>query len=364
MVVNNLELLFFRNYNSFSSSFSPGINFIYGRNGQGKTNLIESLYLLTHLKSFRTAHIDELESFGKDYSFIRSKLTKQGISHDIEVGLQKNQKRVFLDGKKVAYSSDYIKNFFSILFSPDQLVFFKEYPLERRNFFDRILVLLDQQYFKYVKDFNKIKKQKGSLLRQGIRNEVSVWNKLLAGLIPKISNARSNLVQKINVQLSDIFKRLTQRNEHLEIHFQSDMEKRTNLDETCVFSFLEEKAESEIEKGVLIYGPHKDRFWMTLAGKDDKTSFSQGEFRIAFLALQFGVNQLIKETLGFNPIILLDDISSELDRSVIRESIDFINHLDNQVFITSTEIPVDLHCKGNAYLIDEGKLVKEHLLTQ
>lgn len=355
MVVTYLELLFFRNYQSFSSQFSPGINFIYGRNGQGKTNLIESLYVLTHLKSFRTSHISELENFEKDASFIKANLLKQSVYHEVKINLEKNQKKVHLDGKKIGYTSDYIKNFFSILFSPDQLVFFKEYPLERRNFFDRVLLLGEPGYFNLIKDFNKIKKQKGILLRQKLSKNIAVWNKLLASLVPKITQSREDLVDRINVILGELFRSLTGRKEKLTLHYQSDLEKKTDLNESSIFEFLQEKLDSEMEKGFLNYGPHKDRFWMSLNEKKDKLSFSQGEHRITFLTLQFAVNIFVKETLGFNPIILLDDVFSELDSAVLENTMKYINQIQNQVFITSTEIPSMLSSNDNTILIEKGQ---------
>ncbi len=361
MVIKTLELLFFRNYDSFSTQFSPGINFIHGRNGQGKTNLIESLYVLTHLKSFRTSHLTELEMFTKDASSIRANLTKQGVSHLVEIDLKKNQKKVRLDGKNIGYTSDYIKNFFSILFSPDQLVFFKEYPLERRNFIDRVLVLVDRNYFQLVKDFNRIKKQKSSLLRQKAVKDVAVWNQMLSGLIPRIAGARNDFVKDINDILPGIFSHLTGRENILEFHYQGDLDKRTEREESKIYSFLQEKLDMEIEKGHLCFGPHKDQFWLTLDGQRDKQSFSQGEYRITFLALQFSINQLIKEKLGFNPVILLDDIFSELDTGVYNKTIEYIDKRDNQVFITSTEIPSLAMEKGSSYKISKGRVESNSL---
>jgi DNA replication and repair protein RecF len=301
--------------------------------------------------------------FTKDASSIRANLTKQGVSHNVEIDLKKNQKKVILDEKKIGYTSDYIKNFFSILFSPDQLVFFKEYPLERRNFIDRVLVLIDRSYFQLVKDFNRIKKQKGHLLRQGDVEHIAVWNQMLSALIPRISDVRDGFVQSINKVLTGIFSDLTGREEKLELHYQGDLDSKSDRSKDSILLFLQEKLNTEIEKGYLCYGPHKDQFWLTLDGRKDKQSFSQGEYRITFLALQFSINQLIKEELGFNPIILLDDIFSELDAGVYSKTIDYISQRDNQVFITSTEIPSVLKDKGSTYKISQGKLENDSVYS-
>jgi DNA replication and repair protein RecF len=354
MVIKSLELAFFRNYETFSSKFSPGINFIHGRNGQGKTNLIESLYVITHLKSFRTAHLNELNTYSKDASSIKAILTKQNVSHEIDIDLKKNRKKVYLDKKVVGYTSEYIKDYFSILFAPDQLVFFKEYPLERRNFFDRVLVLIDRNYFNLIKDFNKIKKQKGILLRLGRAEEITVWNQLLAENIPKITEARRWLVEKVNVILTGIFSELTGRDDKLELWYKGHLENKECTDEAGVYAFLQEKLGVELKKGFPCYGPHKDQFWMTLNGKKDKQNFSQGENRITFLSLQFAINAIVADLLGFNPVILLDDIFSELDGAVFKKTIDYIYQKDNQVFITSTDIPPEYKNRGSIYCIENG----------
>ncbi len=357
MVIKSLELSFFRNYRTFFTNFSPGINFIHGRNGQGKTNLIESLYVVTHLKSFRTSHINELNTYTKDVSSIRATLSKQKVSHEIDIELKKNRKKVYLDQKIVSYTSDYIKDFFSILFSPDQLIFFKEYPLERRNFFDRVLVLIDRNYFNLIKDFNKIKRQKGVLLRQGRIKEVPVWNQLLAESIPGIVEARNLLVAEINSALTDVFAELTGRDDELKLYYKGHLEGKTDIDEISINRFLEEKLDYEQKKGFPCYGPHKDQFWMTLDEKKDKQTFSQGEHRITFLALQFTLNAIIASQLGFYPIILLDDIFSELDKGVFERTIDYIYQKNNQVFVTSTAIPPEFEEKGDVYMIEDGAIV-------
>ncbi len=357
MVINSLELKNYRNYDTFLINFCPGINFIYGKNGQGKTNLIESLYFITHLKSFRTSRIKELSSFSKDSSVICSNLSKQEVKHDVRITLQNNLKKVALDQKQVKFTSEYIKNFFSILFSPDQLTFFKEYPLERRNFFDRVLLLLNQNYFKKIKDFNRIKKQKSSLLRQGNAKDVGIWNQMLASLIPQIAKYRRDLVKKIDQLLPDIFSQLTGRNEKLEVWFKSDLENVCGENEVEIFSFLQKKLDTELAKRFLCYGPHKDGYWMTMDGNKDKHIFSQGEYRISFIALQLAINDIISEELGFNPVILLDDIFSELDQDVYHKTIEYINQKKNQVFITSTCIPFEFEEMGESFQISRGSLV-------
>ncbi len=357
MVIQSLKLIDFRNYENIDVEFNSGINFIYGKNGQGKTNLIESLYLITHLKSFRTSKVSDLTSYSKKNSTVQTDLSKQNVRHDIRITLHENLKKVLHNQKIVNYTSDYIKNFLSLLFSPDQLVAYKEFPLERRNFIDRILFLIDKKYFQRIKEFNRIKKQKNVLLRSGMKKDIFVWNQLMAVVIPEIIGSRGLIVKKINLVLSEIFKALTGRDTHLKFFYGSDLENKTDVSSESILNYLTDKVDQEIGNGYCQLGPHKDNFWMTLDGKRDRQAFSQGEYRIAYLSLQLAMNKIISGMLGFKPILLLDDIFSELDETVCENTIDYITRSDNQVFMTSTAMPEKFMDIGNAIHISNGNLL-------
>ncbi len=357
MVIRSLELENYRNFERLNVEFFPGVNYIHGNNGQGKTNLIESIYFITHLKSFRTSSIKDLCIFTENSSSIKASLEKRGVSHEVNINLYQNLKRVLFDRKKIDLVSEYIKNFFSLLFAPDQLASFKEYPLERRNFFDRVLLLTDPSYFQNIKDFNRIKKQKGILLRKGDSKNIFIWNQLLAAVAPKIIKSRGSLTEQINKKVSKIFFALTGRTEKLRLNYRNDFEGRSEIDENDIQSFLSRKLETELNKGHLCYGPHKDNFWMVLDERKDRQTFSQGEYRIAFLALQLAINHTIFEYLKFNPVLLLDDVFSELDEEVCGKTIDYISQNENQVFITSTTIPKGFKKIGRSFDIYSGGIV-------
>ena len=356
MVIHSLNLVDFRNYVNIDVEFNSGINFIYGLNGQGKTNLIESLYLITHLKSFRTSKISDLNSFSKKGSTVQTGLSKQNVRHDIRITLHENLKKVLHNRKIVNYSSEYIKNFLSLLFSPDQLVAFKEFPLERRNFIDRILFLTDEKYFQKIKEFNRIKKQKNAVLRGGHRKDLYVWNKLLAAIIPDIVKVREDIVEKINTLLPDIFTALTGRKDCLQFSYGNDLKKKTEPVPESILTFLLTKVDQEIGNGHCLFGPHKDNYWMTLDGRKDRQTFSQGEYRIAYLSLQLAMNKIVTTVLGFKPILLLDDIFSELDEKVSEKTINHIVERENQVFVTSTGIPEKFLDVGTGICVSNGSL--------
>ena len=355
MVIKSLELSDFRNYAHTSVTFVPGINCLIGDNGQGKTNLIESIYFATHLKSFRTSRLRDLCSFERPSATIQLSLSKRSVTHDVRITVGDNVKKVLLDHDRIHYFSEYIRNFYSLLFAPDLLTSFKVFPLHRRNFIDRVLFLIDPDYFRNVKEYNRIKKQKGYLLKLKEKKQISVWNKLLAAIIPKMVQAREELTRKINDRLSDIFLALTGRGQKLKLSYQHNFDRKNDISEFNILSFLTSKIDVEIEKGKICYGPHRDNFFMTLDNRGDRQSFSQGEYRISFLSLQLAINEIITQRLDFNPIILLDDITSELDDKVISKTVDYISQKQNQVFITSVK-PLDSFPYGAVQRITGGAI--------
>ena len=353
MVIYSLELINFRNYTHAEVSFDPGINCIIGNNGQGKTNLVESIYFATHLKSFRTTRVKDLCTFDCSTATIQLSLEKRSVSHVVGITLDDNVKKVMLDQDNIRYFSEFIKNFYSLLFAPDLLTSFKVYPQHRRNFFDRVLFLIDPDYFQRIKEYNRIRKQKELLLRRKEKKQLKVWNQLLAGVIPNLVQAREKLSATINERLSCIFKSLTGRDQYLKLIYKNNFEGKTEISESEILSFLSSKEDLEIEKGKISFGPHKDNYFMTLDEREDKHSFSQGEYRISFLSLQLAINEIISQRLDFNPIVLLDDITSELDDEVINNTIDYISQKMNQVFITSVK-PLDSFSQGVMHQISRG----------
>ena len=358
MVIHSLELSNFRNYSKTEVSFDPGINGIIGFNGQGKTNLVESIYFATHLKSFRTTKIKDLCSFDKPSSTIRMSLEKRSVAHEVGITLDDNVKKVILDQDNIRYFSEFIKNFYSLLFAPDLLTSFKVSPLHRRNFFDRVLFLIDPDYFQRIKEYNRIRKQKGLLLRNREKKQLKIWNQLLANVIPNLIKAREELSVKINERLSAIFKALTGRDHYLKLVYHNSFEGKAEISESDILFFLSSNEDVEIEKGKIAYGPHKDNFFMTLDERMDKHSFSQGEYRISFLSLQLAINEIITQRLNFNPVVLLDDITSELDEEVINRTVDYISQKENQVFISSVK-PLDSISQGATHRISNGVICSE-----
>ena len=357
-MIKSLSLQDFRNYSELKIDFSPGLNFLFGRNGQGKTSLIEALYFSTHLKSFRVSNLQTLCSRGCESCWITADISKRDVDHQLRTTIDKGRKRAILDDRVFSYTSEFVRNFFSLLFAPDQLVLFKEYPLVRRAYFDRLLFLIDRQYCLWIKEFNRVKKQKGILLKQQKRKGLDAWNRLLSEVISKITVARRTITDKINRVLSNTLYELTGRSDKLLLGYRENIGEKVEIAPFEIYKFLWEKKEKECEIGHLHYGPHRDDYWISMGGSRDRSMLSQGEYRISFLSLQLAVNQIIIDEMKFYPILLLDDILSELDEQISLKAIECIAGKKNQVFITSASISESIAGMGSAYHIESGKIFK------
>lgn len=351
MVIRSLGLADFRNYPRLELELGEGVHFFYGSNGQGKTNLLEALYLLTHLRSYRTPRLRPLIKEEALAAKIQGQVSTRGVEHKVELELFGQAKRVLLDHKPLSLSSEYIQRFFSILFAPDQLSHFKEAPAERRSFFDRALCLLEFGYFGKLKEYERIKAQKNQLLRDKRFKELGLWNEFMAQAIPPLVQARNNLTQEINQRLEGYFKTFSNAKGPLYLGYKPDL---NFLDPKQVLLELEAKRPQEESQGFCGTGPHKDNYLMTMGPKRDRFNFSQGEYRTAFLALLFSLNQIFVERLDYRPLLLLDDLFSELDPGVSRSLVKEIEGLKNQVFITTTEVPANFAEQGRRYRVNQG----------
>ena len=355
MVIETLRLERFRNYPSLEVSFPRNPIVFVGRNGQGKTNLVEALYLLTHLRSFRSPDLDPLIQQGESQAFLQADLKKKQVGHQVKIALFKAQKRVWLDEKPLGLGTEYIRQFTSLLFSPASLNAYAQDPAEKRAFFDRNLSLLEPHYIERLKEYNHIRKNRNILLKQRDVRQLQAWDELLCQKIPPLVQAREQLVQRVNQGITHEFQQLTGRSETLTLHYKSDLQDKTPLEPASLARFFSEKRPQELESGHQQYGPQKDRFWMTLGGKKDKVMFSQGEQRTAFLALLFCMEGILKTTTGFAPVLLLDDLFSELDAQVTAKLVARLHEADRQSFTTTTQIPPSF--AGRVFEVSQGQLV-------
>ena len=355
MIISNIEVSQFRNYSRCKADFSADLNWIYGANGQGKTNLVEAVHYLCNLESFRTKKPAQLLQENKSEAVIQAQLERQKVQHQVRIKVSKKGRQVVLDHSPSHRVSEYILSFMALSFTPEDVNLFRNVPQERRKFFNRIMTFVDPVYFKNLQDYTKIIAQKNSLLRQGLTDQIQLWNEMLAGSAIKIMQQRSNFVEQINLHLHELFMELSGRSEKLTLVYKTSLNS-TNMDEKNCILQLEKSLPRDLQYGFAVLGPHRDEYHLLIDKKKDKDYFSQGEFRITNLSLKMTINLLLYERYKFYPVLILDDLFSELDEEVIQQVLQFFIKLKNQIFITSTSEPSS-SLPGKYFHIENGQLV-------
>ncbi len=334
MIINSLALNNYRNYLSEEISFSDGINILYGDNAQGKTNILEAIYMLATTKSHRTSKDKEIINFNCDEGHIKAQINKREINYRIDMHLKRNKsKGVAIDRVPVKKTSQLMGMVNVILFSPEDLDIIKDGPSERRRFVDMELCQLNKIYYSNLSSYNKILNQRNNLLKniyydKSQMDMLDVWDAQLVDYGIKIIKDRNNFINKINEIILDIHKRLTSDKELIKVVY--DM----NVTEEDFAKELILKREIDLRYQSTQVGPHRDDVSFFINDMDVKTYGSQGQQRTAALSLKLSEIELVKEIVGDNPILLLDDVMSELDTSRRDALLSSIN--DIQTIITCT----------------------------
>jgi len=338
MIIRNIEVSQFRNYGRCTTKLSPEINWIYGANGQGKTNLVEAVFYLCNLESFRTTKPSLLLQEKKAEAVLQAEVERKKVLHLVRVNITKKGRQVFLDHKPSRRVSEYIFSFMALSFTPEDVNLFRSVPQERRKFFNRIMAFNDPLYFNNIQEYSKIISQKNALLRQGKIEQIQLWNEMLAKSAVQLMKHRNSYVEQVNQHLNDIFKDISGRTETLKLIYKPSLNSADYEEKNCLQQ-LEKSLSRDLQYGFAVLGPHRDEYHLMMDGKKDRDFFSQGEFRITNLSLKMTINRLFYEEYQFYPVLIFDDLCSELDDEVIKNVFQYFLTLKNQIFITSTSEP-------------------------
>ena len=349
MIIRNLELSNFRNYCRCIAELSPGINWIYG------ANLVEALYYLCNLDSFRTRKTPHLLHEKSSEAVITAQVESKNVQHLIRVNLSNKGRQVILDNSLVRKVSEYTPTFMALALTPEDVNLFRNIPQERRKFFNRIISFNDSIYIKNFQEYSKIISEKNALLKQGNTDQIPLWNSMLARSAVKLMKQRNNFVESINNHLSDIFKDLSGRDEILKLVYKPSLI-TNNFQESEILLQLKNNLTRDLQYGFASTGPHRDEYHLILDGKKDRDYFSQGEFRITNLSLIMTINRLLFNRYSFSPVVIFDDLFSELDDEVVDSVFKYFLELKNQIFITSTSEPLKSSL-GKQFQVVEGQLV-------
>ena len=366
MILTKISLVNFRNYKKCNVKLNNQVNIFLGNNAQGKSNILESIYVLALTKSYRTNYDDVLKRKGSDSYKITGDIKVGKYFKNLSILASNNDKKVFINDTNIKKISDYISNFNVILFSPEDVETIKGTPSLRRDLLNIEISQLNQQYIKNYNEYNKLLKMRNDYLKLIYTNGISDYRYLEVltdNLIDRavyIYEERINFINRINNNISTIYKDLT-KSDSLKIIYETNIDVEKGDFKSQLKDKYMNNQNKEITSGMTLYGPHRDDFSFVINDNDAKTFGSQGQQKIAMIAFKLSEIPIFEEKTGTKPVLLLDDIFSELDKNKKNHLIEFINK-NIQVIITANDmVGISKKLLNNAkiFRIENGKIKDE-----
>lgn len=356
MKIKKLSLNDFRNYENETIEFSSGINIIYGNNGMGKTNALEAIYYFSQGRGFRGGNKEVIRTCCEEAC---TEMVFEAEDREFKGVIRFNgkQKKITVNDIELKKTSQLIGKFVCVLFTPDELNLVKGFPDIRRRFMDVSIIPMKPSYLSSLMTYNLILKQKSSLLRNEKYDMLPIFNSQLAEIGSKIIMMRQSYIEKIKKAAKDVQFEISGGSENLEISYNPSVKFGGGLEKTRE-NFLEKlnsMEESEKENKICFVGPHRDDLSFKINDKNARNFASQGQQRSVVLAMKVAQMELINEEMGEYPVLLLDDIMSELDknrRSFLTEKI-----VGKQVILTCTDLEKsDVNKFNKAICVENGKI--------
>ena len=361
MFIESIELKNYRNYGELHMDFDPGTNVLYGDNAQGKTNILEAVYVCATTKSHRGSKDREIIEFGEDESHIKMQLRKDDVPYRIDMHLKKNKtKGVAVNGIPIRRASELFGIVNVVFFSPEDLNIIKEGPAGRRRFIDLELSQFDKIYLSNLTNYNRIINQRNALLKdiynhQNLAETLDIWDMQLAEYGTRVLERRQQFIEQVNGIISDIHYRLTGGKERICLSYESGTGGRS-LEEA-----LKRNRDRDLRMKSTSVGPHRDDICF-LSGELDIRKFgSQGQQRTTALSLKLAEIELVKQMIKDTPVLLLDDVLSELDKSRQNYLLDSIHDIQTVVTCTGLDEFVNHRFSINkVFHIQDGTVAKEN----
>lgn len=371
MICREIELKNFRNIIDEKISFNDGINVIHGENAQGKTNIIEAIYIFARGKSFRAFKDRELISFGSNIAYARLVYKKKDGECELGVEIPKSPTKKYYRNKvRVEKTADIIGEFRAVLFCPSHLGIIKDSPSVRRKFLDIAISQLRPIYIKMLARYNSVLESRNSILKMQENERVNyegmldIYSEELATLCADIAQIRIEYTKKLDLYVKKYFYDMTNGKEEPRISYETnadeiDFESRERLKEKYL-GLLKANKERELKYGATLFGIHKDDLKIEINSKDSRFYSSQGQQRSLALAMKLAEGEISKDMTGEYPVFLLDDVLSELDEN--RKKYILSNIEKRQVIITTCENTAFEGCENVNFIgIKDGKYFKESI---
>ena len=354
MYIDKMKLINFRNYENQEIQFNKNINIIYGDNAQGKTNILESIFLSGFGKSFRTSKEKELIKFGQDKLMIEANFQKKDRDGKIRIEIG-SKKQIAVNGIKIKKLSELLGNINIVIFTPEDINILKDGPAGRRRFLDMMIGQLRPNYVHNLNLYMQTLEQRNNYLKQikelnKPQEMLEIWDEKLAEYGEKVYLYRKEFVDKIINKINDIHKKITDEKEELKIEYISNCSNKNDY-----LNLLNERRKLDIIKGFTTKGIHRDDFVIYINNREVGVYGSQGQNRTVILSLKLSELNVVYDEIGEYPILLLDDFMSELDE---KRRKNFLENIENtQVIITGTD-KVDLSTIDcSLYNVQKGEIV-------
>ena len=337
MIVESIELQNYRNYEKLHMDFSDGTNLLYGDNAQGKTNLLEAIYVCSTTKSHRGSKDKEIIRFQQEESHIKLLVKKRDVPYRIDMHLKKNKtKGVAINGSPIRKASELFGIVNVVFFSPEDLNIIKNGPSERRRFLDLELCQLNKLYVHALIQYNRVITQRNKLLKDLVfhpeyEETLDIWDEQMIQYGSQVIQFRQEFIEQLNNIILSIHKQLSGEEETLELFYEAN----TSIDQ--LKNSLAKSRESDLRQKTTGVGPHRDDISFMVNGIDIRKFGSQGQQRTAALSLKLAEIELVKHLVNDYPILLLDDVLSELDGNRQKHLLSGINHIQTMITCTGLE---------------------------
>lgn len=375
MYLEKLELKHFRNYEDVNVAFSPQVNVLIGKNAQGKTNLLESIYVLAMARSHRTSNDREMVTFKKDAALIRGEVYQRLGNTKLELLISRKGKKAKVNHLEKARLSQYIGQLNVILFAPEDLALVKGAPSVRRRFIDMEFGQIDALYLHTLTEYRAVLRQRNKYLKE-LQTKKATDKVYLEILSEQLSESGSQIIfkrleflQELEKYADKLHNQITQGKEHLQFQYESTLKEYQGKSVLELKQSLIEQyktmMDKEIFQGTTLLGPHRDDVRFMLNDKNVQVYGSQGQQRTAALSVKLAEIDLMKEKTHEYPILLLDDVLSELDGA---RQTHLLKTIQNKVqtFLTTpglSDVAQQLINKPKIFRIDNGKITEENSFT-
>ena len=360
MIIKSLELMDFRNYETLEIHFGSGTNILYGDNAQGKTNILEAIYLTATTKSHKGTKDKDIIRFGCEEGHVRAVISKEGIDTRIDMHLRRSRsKGIAIDQKRIKKAAELLGLLNVVFFSPEDLSIIKNGPGERRRFTDMELCQLDDFYLYNLNNYNKIVNQRNTLLKDvyfnpSLKETIEIWDSQLVSYGSKVIERRKTFVDQLNEVIGPVHEKLSGGRESLKIIYEP------NVDIENYERELSASTERDIKSKMTNVGPHRDDFIFMTGDIDIRKFGSQGQQRTAALSLKLAEIEIVRKLINDTPVLLLDDVLSELDSARQQFLLESIGEVQTIITCTGVEDFINSRLEiDKLFNISNGSLVSE-----